>query len=76
MNNCNSFNVNDLIQIEGISRKGKNRISEGLGSQVQVINVINGRIAIAPIDNPTWSSDHARWIKTNNDLDFKIIFPV
>jgi hypothetical protein len=72
-NENKSFNVNDLITIEGISRKGKNRIKEGLGSQVIVINSIIGRITIAPINCPNWDSDHTRWIKTSDDPDFKIL---
>lgn len=74
--NDNSFNVNDLLQIEGISRKGKSRINEGLGNQVIIINIINDRIAIAPINNPNWDSNHARWIKKIHDTDFNIISPV
>jgi len=76
MNDDNSFNINDLIHIEGISRKGKNRINEGLGSQVIIINIISDRIAIAPENNPNWSSDHARWIKKVHDPDFKILSTV
>ena len=43
--------MNMILQIEGISRKGKNRINEGLGSQVAVIKETSDKLAIAPIND-------------------------
>jgi len=62
-----------ILKIEGITQKGKNRISEGLGEEVKVISTKEDRIAIAPINDPSFSSKFVRWIKKEKDTDFKIV---
>ncbi len=62
--------MNMILQIEGISRKGKNRINEGLGSQVAVIKETSDKLAIAPLHERSFSSNYVRWIKKEKDPDF------
>lgn len=60
-----------ILHIEGTSRKGKNRINEGLGSQVAVIKETSDKLAIAPLHERSFSSNYVRWIKKEKDPDFK-----
>lgn len=63
--------MNMILHIEGTSRKGKNRINEGLGSQVAVIKETSDKLAIAPLHERSFSSNYVRWIKKEKDPDFK-----
>ena len=63
--------------IKGISRKGKNRIHEGLGTEVIVLMKNHPGfppgVFIAPISDPTVQSKFSRWIKLQDDPDFEIL---
>ena len=65
--------MNMILQIEGISRKGKNRINEGLGSQVAVISETSDKLAIVHLHDRSFSSNHVRWIKKEKDPDFVFV---
>lgn len=73
--------IGSLIKINPLTMKGKNRINEGLGNLVIIINKIDRCQAldnkpaylIAPQSDPTGLSKHSRWIKIDNDKDFSIV---
>ena len=63
--------------IKPISQKGKNRVREGLGTDV--IEIMENHpsnppaVLVAPRNEPTISSKHSRWIVRQHDRDFKIV---
>lgn len=65
--------------IKGISRKGKNKIHEGLGEEVVVVldsHPLNlPAVMIAPNSDPNPQSKFSRWIRLRNDPDFEIVKP-
>jgi hypothetical protein len=65
--------------IKGISRKGKNKIHEGLGTEVVVVLENHPShppaVLVAPISDPTISSKFSRWIRLRDDPDFEIVEP-
>lgn len=67
----------DTIKIKSVSRKGFNKINEGLGDSV-VILMFNHpsnppAILVAPNSSPTMQAEKIRWIKLDNDPDFEIL---
>ena len=65
------------MKIRPISRKGKNRVKEGLGTEVVVLLKDHPSnqpaVFVAPISMPNLSSKFCRWIWLQDDPDFEII---
>ena len=63
--------------INGISRKGKNKIKEGLGTEVVVLMKNHPSnppaVLVAPKTDANISSKYVRWIKLQHDQDFEIV---
>ena len=59
------------------TRKGQNKINEGLGNNVVVIQKNHPSnppaVLVAPSNEPTMKSRFIRWIKLTDDQDFEII---
>lgn len=54
------------------SRKGKNKINNGLGDTVVAINKKGNRVLVAPIAEPSLRSKYVRWVELSGDPDFDI----
>lgn len=65
------------MKIKAKSRKGANKIREGLGDEVVVI--LNSHpsnppaVLVAPIGDPSLSSKFVRWINLEDDPNFEIV---
>lgn len=65
------------MKIKPKSRKGANRVREGLGTDVVVLMenhpAHQPAVFVAPLDNPNISSKFCRWIWRQDDPDFEIV---
>lgn len=69
----------DLLRLEGVTRKGKNRIREARTDRWRVLErrnhvaCLNGRegLRIRPVKAA--DSRHDRWIDAHSDLDFRVV---
>jgi hypothetical protein len=73
--------INEVVKINSLTLKGKNKINEGLGKMVVIVSeddkypAFNNEPAymIAPQEDPTCDSKNSIWIRQNNDKDFIIV---
>lgn len=64
------LNHNMIVKVEGKSSKGKNRIIEhGLLWRVAVFNGSMNRVGLESLN-----TQYVRWVDSQNDKDFKIVF--
>lgn len=65
------------LKVTPKSRKGHNKIHEGLGSDVVVIQLNHPSnppaVMVAPVFTPTMASNYVRWIRISDDPDFSIV---
>lgn len=65
------------MKLKAISRKGNNRVKEGLGTEVVVLMRSHPSnppaILVAPVGEPSMNSKFVRWVKLQDDPDFEIL---
>ena len=71
------MNIGDIVIVEGISQKGKNRVRE-LGNEWKVIKVSQNVLFSQEkcdwvLVAPSFDSPKFRWVKKFGDDDFRIL---
>lgn len=77
MNAADRFPIGSDAQLQPLSRKGRNKIHEGLGAEVTVIAHHHPAhppaVMVAPTAMPTLQSKFVRWIRLGDDPDFAMV---